>query len=308
MKTQRLKDGAQIKYYDSGTFNGDDRPIIIFAHGWGVAGKAFSNQSILGETYRIIIPDLRGCGQSVETGTILSVAQIGQDVFELCEILKLKNVHIVAWSMAAMAIWLAINNENNPEIKSLTIIDMSPKISNESDWKFGIIGHKSLEDAAGIARLNQSLEGMKSNWNEFANKMVTRIFAKSNIESNDPQTIEQVKKLETIALENNPENMAQLWKSLCECDARNELLEISIPCLLIYGMDNQLYAPNLGPKIQSMIKGSVLKCFAQSGHAPHIEQCNEFNNTIIRFVNSICNQEFRSNIQTKGNGSFYIQG
>lgn len=306
MPSIRLTDGAMIEYYDSGAI--DNRPVLIFMHGWGVSGQVFNQQIALKDEFRIIIPDLRGCGKST-SGSGLSVSKIGLDLYEIIDELALENVHVIAWSMAAMALWKAISSKENDAIKSITIIDMSPKISNDEDWDMGILGHHSLQNDEGKIRLEKSITSMKNNWDDFSERMVGRIFSKSKIEKNDKKIVQFKNDLVEVANKNDGASMSILWNSLAQCDARNDLDKIGMPCLLIYGLDNQLYSSKLGEKIQSLIKNSSLVEFAHCGHAPHIEDSEHFNQTIREFINHIesAEQNFYYDKSEKGNGSFFTQ-
>ena len=51
----------------------------------------------------------------------ITIEDLGCDVFLLIEKLQLKNVHIVAWSMGAMAIWCAFQNYQNENMNTETI-------------------------------------------------------------------------------------------------------------------------------------------------------------------------------------------
>lgn len=306
MPSIRLNDGAMIEYYDSGAV--DNRPVLVFMHGWGVSGQVFKQQIALKDEFRIIILDLRGCGKST-TGNDLSISKIGFDLFEIIDDLALENVHVIAWSMAAMAAWKAIANKSHNEIKSITIIDMSPKISNDENWDLGILGHHSLQNDEGRNRLEKSIASMKINWIDFSERMVGRIFSKSKIQKNDNKTIQFKNEISQIANKNDGAFMSILWNSLANCDARDDLAKITIPCLLIYGLDNQLYSSKLGQKVQSLIKNSSLVEFAHCGHAPHIEDSEHFNQTIREFINQIESDEnnFFYDKSKKGNGSFFTQ-
>ena len=303
----RLSDGAMIEYYDSGAI--DNRPVLIFMHGWGVSGQVFNQQIELKDEFRIIIPDLRGCGKST-CGSELSVSKIGSDLFEIIDQLGLENVHVIAWSMAAMSVWKTISTHKNDAIKSISIIDMSPKISNDENWDMGILGHHSLQNEEGKLRLEKSLTSMKNNWNEFSERMVSRIFSKSKIEKNDSNAAKFKHDMSKITNQNNGTSMSSLWLSLAQCDARDDLAKINMPCLLVYGLDNQLYSPKLGQEIQRHIKNSSLVEFAHCGHAPHIEDSEHFNQTIREFINHVTTDEqsFIYDKSEKGNGSFFTQG
>lgn len=310
MPIERLNNGANISYFDNGNAN-DACQTLVFVHGWGLNGDVFWAQHELGNKYRIIIPDLRGCGKSINDDKNITIEDLGCDVFLLIEKLQLKNVHIVAWSMGAMAIWCAFQNYQNENINSYTFIDMSPKISNEIDWENGILGLKSLDTEIGRERFEKSIQNMRNDWNNFANRMVGRILA--NGEMNENST-EIYNKLYEISKNADAEIMAHLWCELSECDARKNIALNEIPSLLIYGLKNQLYSNKVGEYVAANMPNSFLVQFANSGHAPHLEEATSFNKILDGFIESVIkidanqtNIKFLINEENKGNGSFFTQ-
>lgn len=305
MPIERLKDGAQISYFDAGIKNAGAQ-TLVFIHGWGVSGDSFWPQHELAKKYRIIIPDLRGCGNSTSPNENYNIETLGNDIFELIEKLQLENVHLIAWSMGAMAIWLAMGKNECTNLKSVTIIDMSPRIDSDYNWDLGIIGYKSPLTSTGLERLEKTLGNMLQDWNNFAKRMVMRIFAKDVATE---KSKEIYKKLFEIAKLNNPKNMAMLWRELSFCDARDNITKNNLPCLLVYGLNNQLYSNEVGKYVAQNMPNSYLVQFANSGHAPHLEEPASFNKILTGFVDSIDNFQkvLFSKEGEKGNGSFHAQ-
>ncbi len=286
MPSIRLSDGAKIEYLDTGARHGE-RPVLVFLHGWGLSHQAFWPQMALRDKFRLIFIDFRGCGKSRCGDDGLSIDILGNDIFEFIEQLNLKNVHIIAWSMGAMALWRGYAKNSNPEIKSLTIIDMSPRPVNDTDWSNGILGLQSPQNEIGAQRLEKSLNGMVADWNSFCERMVSRVISKTAIENNKDETKELNNRLFQIARTNNAQSMAILWKSLVNSDARNDLASIDIPTLLIFGMDNQLYGKELGQWVEQNIAHSILVRFETCGHAPHLEMPDAFNAVLAEFVTGV---------------------
>lgn len=286
MPSIRLSDGAKIEYIDTGVRN-DTRPSLVFLHGWGLNHQAFWPQLALKKDFRLLFPDFRGCGNSRIGDDGLSIDILGNDIFEFIEHLNLKNVHIIAWSMGALSLWRGFAKNENEQIKSITIIDMSPWPINSGTWNNGILGLQSPDTEIGNQRLEKALMGMKSDWAAFSQRMVSRVISKNLLTQISETKEEIISRLAHLSFANNPESMAILWNSLVHTDARADLAKINIPTLLIYGLDNQLYGPELCKWVEKNIAHSILVRFETCGHAPHLEMPDAFNAVLAEFVSGV---------------------
>lgn len=286
MPSIRLSDGAKIEYIDTGVRN-DSRPVLVFLHGWGLNHQAFWPQMALRDKFRLIFIDFRGCGKSRIGDDGLSIDILGNDIFEIIENLNLKKLHIVAWSMGALALWRGFGLNSNDQIKSLTIIDMSPYPVNTGNWNNGILGLQSPDSENGGLRLEKAISGMKADWNAFSKRMVLRVISKSLLADGSVKKEDIISRLLNMSIANDCHNMSILWDSLVRTDARADLAKINIPTLLIYGMDNQLYSPDLCQWVEGNIAHSILVRFETCGHAPHLEMPDAFNAVLAEFVSGI---------------------
>jgi soluble epoxide hydrolase / lipid-phosphate phosphatase len=93
-------------YLEAGPRNG---PVIIFVHGWPEISRAWRSQirafSSLG--FRVIAPDLRGCGRSslYSTNSAYSQRKIVQDMIELVNALDIDRAIWVGHDWGAAVVW-----------------------------------------------------------------------------------------------------------------------------------------------------------------------------------------------------------
>jgi pimeloyl-[acyl-carrier protein] methyl ester esterase len=90
-----------------------------------------------------------------------------------------------------------------------------------------------------------------------------------------------------IALRNDPGSMAAIWGLLVEQDLRADLAGIEIPALVVAGAYSQLYRPSAAEWIAGRMPRSQLRVFDDSGHAPHLEQADEFNRALADFAGTL---------------------
>ena len=91
--------GVNLHVNDLGS---PDAPAIILIHGYSQCGLSFLRQHPLAKTHRLIIPDLRGHGQSdkpMNADAYATSEPWANDVKAIIDTLDLQNPLLVGWSM-----------------------------------------------------------------------------------------------------------------------------------------------------------------------------------------------------------------
>lgn len=268
------QDGGTIAYLDMG----QGRPIV-FLHGWGTGGRFFRRQcSDLATNYRVIAPDLRGHGDSSELPDGDGITTLAKDTLYLLEALDLNDVVLCGWSMGAMVIWKILAEYPHDRICGIVAEDMSPKVLDSADWVHGLKRarkHKAKPNDVGT----HSNPFFQLPWPSICEKFIPRIFA-------DGGSVENGLLTQAIrdASVNHPESMRQLWDSLIEQDYRHSLSRIPIPVLVLFGAKSQLYGAQTSQWVCQQIPDCRRVCFEQSGHAPHLEEPERFNQLVKDFA------------------------
>ena len=280
-----LSDGTKLHYEDWG----QGTPILM-VHGFGMTGEAFFNQRELSSKFRLIVPDLRGWGKSaVAHGhhKPLSIAQMGDDLFELITHLKLSNIIYIGWSMGAMVFWESAKQHVLGRFAHMIAIDMSPKVLNSDVWPFGMIGSCGLDTPKGKSRAKRAISEMKTNWPASSQRIVRKVFAGGAIKSQQSSLAAEAEKLLEIANHNSGTMAAEYWQSLIESDCREIIKSIKLPCSIVQGQKSQLYANDVCVAICNSMPNCKLYRIENSGHALHVEQPKIFNNLVEAIANSI---------------------
>ncbi len=255
-----LKDGARLKVRSRG-----GPKHILFVHGWAMHGGLFDGvANLLPETLGAHSIDLRGHGDSSRQGPA-TVEQLGADLVEAAEILGLQNIVAVGWSMGAMALWAAAADARfQRRIAGYVIVDMSPRLPNDGDWRLGLADGRALDATLDAAR------AMRADWPAAVARFAPRILAAG---------VEQkllAARLAAAALHQDADFMAALWESMARQDFRARLKTIAAPTLAIFGARSQLYAEGSSRFLaRECPMGSAIG-FENSGHAPHLEEPQRF--------------------------------
>jgi len=244
---------------------GDGIPIL-FLHGLGSTGLDWKPQyDILGETYKCILPDLRGHGNSEKPTGPFSIPQMADDIVQLITSIVNKPVHVVGISMGgAVAFQLA---HIRPDIvKSLVIIN------SISDWRMKSFGERFK---LGQRKLIVRLMGMKKMGEVLAN----RLLPKSEHESLRLDFIEKWGKNDTKAYLKSLNALVD-WSI-----SSDDLIQMKMQSLLI--VSDQDYSPvSKKEKIANLMPNAELKVIKDARHAVTVEHPNQVNQLLQSFFNS----------------------
>jgi pimeloyl-[acyl-carrier protein] methyl ester esterase len=250
----------------------------VLLHGWGMQGKFFDEQiAALAPDFRVVVPDLRGHGRSSPLTMGQGLPTLVDDVNQLLVNLELSESILIGWSMGAMVAWGVMQGLAADRIAGLVTIDMVPRLLNDTDWKFGLREGKDASVFSPIAKR------MIEDWPGFTRFFVPRIFATGQCDERMAMTDRMVNETE----KNDPESMARLWMSMAEQDFRGDLSKIDLPALVIHGALSQLYSEAANAWVADQMPDARRVAFANSGHAPHIEEPDLFDREIKKFAGEI---------------------
>lgn len=268
MKTL-VRQTSTIAYRDTGS----GRPLV-WLHGWGVNGAFFQPQfDALGDRFRLIAPDLRGHGQSSAFDANSTFPDLADDVRAIIDHEHLDAPIIIGWSLGAMVAWDLLSRHTDLEAAGLVTIDMVPRMLNTPQWSHG------LRYGSDYRVFERSLSAMRADWDAFTAVFLPRVFARGS----EAAFGELKAELRDEARRNDSESMARLWVQLVELDYRDRLAAIQVPTLVVHGEKSQLYRPAASQWVAGQIDRAQIRGFPQSGHAPHLEEPDEFNRMLARF-------------------------
>lgn len=254
---------------------GRGRPLVLL-HGWSCTRNFWRPQiEALNKEFRLIVPDLPGHGRSKANPETLSIAAIAGEIRSLIAECELDRPIVVGWSMGALAAFDLIRQFGTGDLGGLVVVDMTPRLLNDSDWTLGLQGFYPQVNTLMLAAI-------RSDWPTNARLLLPRLFARGR--PLDPDLVEWMGREMGMS---DPEAMAVLWESMAEQDYRALLPTIDLPSLVIQGGESQLYAPEVGAYLASRLPRAERACCTGSGHAPHLEEPQLFNTLLRRFADRL---------------------
>jgi sigma-B regulation protein RsbQ len=235
---------------------------IMFAHGfgcdqnmWRFITPAFEND------YRIILFDYVGAGKSdvnaYEPERYASLHGYVQDVLEIIDDLKLKDVIFVGHSVSSMVGVLAAIEEPS-YFSKLILVGPSPCYINKDDYKGGF-EKKDIEDL---------LETMEKNYIGWANFLAPAIM--SNKER--PELGEE---LTESFCSTDPVIARQFAEATFFSDNREDLRKIKIPSLILQCSEDIIAPLEVGEYVNKNLANSTMKIMKATGHCPHMSEPEE---------------------------------
>lgn len=236
-----------------------DGPAIVFAHGLGCDQDMWQRLiPYFIEDYRLVLFDHVGAGNSdleaYNREKYSSLEGYAEDLLEICDVLDLKNVVLVAHSVSAMVAILAAARNPAP-FADLILVAPSPRYTN--DPNDGYVGGFSEEDIDGL------LESLDSNHFAWAANLAPMVMG-------NPKEPELAQNLRDSFCRTNPSIFRHFARVTFLSDTRRNLADVSTRSLVLQCSDDLLAPPEVGSYLHQNLPGSVLVHLEATGHCPHV--------------------------------------
>ena len=245
--------------------SGGEGPVLMFCNSLGTDFSMWDAQAErLGRDFRILRYDARGQGQSSVTADDFTmaptIAQLGRDVVDLLDTLKLERVHFCGLSMGGMiGIWLGVNAPLR--LHRLILCNTAARIGSAEMWN------------ARIATVRK--DGMKP----VAAAVIERWFT-AEFRAAFP---ERVAKAQTMLESAPPAGYAACCAAIRDMDQRDTVGQIKTPTLILYGAQDRVTPPQDAEFLQERIPGSV-KVELNAAHLSNVEQPDAFTDAVSYFL------------------------
>ena len=241
---------------------GNGSKTMLFAHGfgcdqnmWRFIVPAFENE------YKIVLFDYVGCGKSdlsaYNQERYNSLNGYAQDILEICEVLDLNDVVLVAHSVSGMIGALACIEESH-RFSEIIFVCPSPRYINDADY----LGGFSREEIEGL------LDVMDNNfigWASFLAPVVMK----------NPENPELTEELEKSFCSIDPVITRNFARVTFFSDNRKDLHKIKVRSLILQCSDDAIAPDEVGSYMQKNLNDATLKRMRATGHCPHMSNPSE---------------------------------
>jgi len=259
---------ATICYDDFGT---SEIPII-FIHGFPFNKETWHPQvEFLRARHRVIAFDIRGFGKSTSGKEEASIGLFADDLIDFMDALQIKKAIVCGLSMGGYILLNAAHRY--PErFEGLVLCDTqcNPDTAEGREKRFESI--KKIE-AEGLG--------------DYADTSVKNLFCKNTFDNNKKLVSDIHETILTTAPSAITSTLAALAHRSDTCPI---LSEISLMTLIICGKEDVITPPAKAEILNTGIKNSSLVIIEEAGHLSNLEQVDEFNHAMGKFITKTLNR------------------
>jgi pimeloyl-ACP methyl ester carboxylesterase len=261
MKKNATIRGITMVYDDLGT--GD---VIVLIHGQPFNRSMWRDQiQEFSRTHRLVIPDLRGYGDSGITERIVLLDEIAMDVLHLLEELAIKSAVFVGLSMGGQIVF---------ELYRLKPWVFDGMVLADTDAR--------AETSEGyINRINLAQKILTDGMQQFTAHRIHHFMCENTFQT-QPATVAHLTEMMTTT---NAAGAAAVQRGRAERRDHTSILgDIHCPTLVIVGEEDGFTSVATAEFMHTRIPGSILKVIEKAGHLPNMEQPAKFNAALREFL------------------------
>ncbi len=213
----------------------EDAPALLFSNSLGTDLAMWDPQaSALSQEFRVLRYDTRGHGQSAVTPGPYTIDQLADDVIELLDSLKLRQVYFCGLSMGGM-IGMTLALRAAHRLRKVVLCSTAPKIGTADTWNTRI-------DSS-----SQRRHGWRW-WMEFCNVGTRRTFV--------PSRRRRSSRRNRRFLQAPVEGYVACCAAVRDADMREAISGIRVPTLIITGAHDPVTTPADGHFMENRIAGA----------------------------------------------------
>ena len=259
-----ILNGIRMAYDDQG-----EGVAVLLIHGYPLSRAIFAPQErALSPHYRVIVPDLRGFGDSDAPGETYHMALLADDLVALLDHLGVNQAVVGGLSMGgyvALAFW----RHHAPRVRALILMDTRAEADTDEV-------RQSRQQA--IATAWQ--EGSRA----IAEQMAAQVLGRTTHASR-PALVEEVKQLMAST---PPAGIIGALQGMLARPAATDLLPaISVPTLVLVGEEDAEGFQTAAQTLAERIPGARRVTIPQAGHLITLENPSAVNAALLDFLASL---------------------
>ncbi|MCG7333763.1 alpha/beta hydrolase [Sporosarcina sp. ACRSM] len=231
---------------------------LVFIHGLGSIKESWQYQYELATHYRLIIPDLRGHGESEEDQAI-SIAQFAEDVCTLLDRLEIRQAHFCGLSMGGLVVQ-EIYRQQPDRVQSIIL-------SNTFSYTPYLFGYLSLKERMRNLQL--------LTLDEYITLTATRCLYEKT-----PDLIQEAKSMFVI----RSEPYIASSQSAIQSNYLPMLPFVKVPTLLIGSLYDEVIPLYSIYQTKWFMPQAEVIIFDKCGHLPNLERKEKYNEILFDFI------------------------
>jgi len=249
---------------------GQGLPLLLL-HAFPLDHSMWREQAVLADDLRLVVPDLRGFGQSHDPAGPVSMAQLADDVAALLDALHVERAVVCGVSMGGY-VAQHVAARHPERVRGLILCDTKLEADTPE-------ARSARVDLAGkVGRLGQSI---------LADAMIPRLLAHPR--SGDPaatarRTENDALIRDMIERQRVPTIQAALAALGDRPDMTDAMRHVRVPTLLVVGAEDQITPPECLERAEAVIPNAKLLIVPAAGHLVPLEAPEVFNSAVLEFL------------------------
>jgi 3-oxoadipate enol-lactonase len=262
---QRIKRGdAEIAYWLMG-----DGPPVVLLHPFPANHEFWLPVAeVLAARYRVILPDLRGHGESGIGEGPATMEKHAADIAHVMDDAEVGRAPLIGVSIGGYVLF-EFWRRYRGRVAAL-----------------GLCNTKAPADSAEAraGRLQAANDVFERGVEPFFESMIPRLLGKTTRETRPDRVDDALRMMRKMS----PEDVAQVQRGMAERpDSVETLRTINVPALLVTGDEDILTGVNEGELMRQHISGSQLKVIPKAGHYSPWEQPEEAARLLRQFLDAV---------------------
>ncbi|MEU1466875.1 alpha/beta hydrolase [Streptomyces sp. NPDC005761] len=259
------EDGTVLAYDDLG--KAGDQPPVVLVHGHPFNRSMWQPQAtaLVAAGYRVIVPDLRGYGESGVVAGRTLFAQFADDIAALLDRLGLARAVVGGVSMGGQ-IAMEFHRSHPGRVAALVLADTSPVAETEEG--------KAFRNRLADRLLAEGMDG-------YANEVIDKMLAPYNV-TGLPDVAAHVTGMMRMT---DPQGAAAALRGRAERpDYRDSLAGAGVPVLVVVGADDVYTPVSEARALHGLIPDAELVVVEGAGHLPGLERPEPFSDAVVTFL------------------------
>jgi non-heme chloroperoxidase len=266
MRHVEVEPGVRMAYQDIGA----GRPVVL-VHGWTMSHQVWDTVvQDLAPCHRLILPDLRGHGDSDKPIGDYSPERHAADLGALMEHLDLRDATLLGWSFGGMATMRAAAAHADRIAQAVLLNAAGPKYLATEDFPHG---HAEADLAEWLRRERDEL----APWRRFTMESMP-------VEPYDELFTQW---LWTQSMRAPTWAAGPMLDAFARADLRADLDDIEVPVLVMHGVHDAWCVPEAARYVADRVAHGQLVEFAASGHSPQWEERDAFTRALRGFLDRV---------------------
>lgn len=267
MARLEIEPGRSI-YYEHHAGEGS---AVVLVHGWGMSGRIWdlTLPALIDAGHEVVLVDHRNCGQSDKDFADVTCTANAADVVALIEATGVEKPLVLGWSFGAAIVAEAAATLGDRISGIVLVGPPTPRYTQAEGFPHG-----------GTAEImEQTLTALRTTRPEFLRGLTEGVCHTSPGENT-------IAWMWAMFMQTSPRADGGL-ADLGVIDHRELLPTIKVPALIVKGAHDAVVDPEIAERCAELLPEGRLVEFADSGHAPFVEERERFETELLAFAREV---------------------